>query len=212
MRSVKRGSILVMPIWRNVLILFCCFSATVYSAVGHSSGLESNRPVGLCMDARPGSITAALICADKKEAMQQLDVAGCFVAQAPAAVEVRNVWLSRESLPAIAAARDRTVQLFMAQCLVEAHSKTHPPDRAEKSAVVYLRNALKDADPQIAGIAMMSLAPVLNKNDIDTIVKLASTQFAIAMQAVTALGLRCNDEAKLGIAAIQLAYVGSSQD
>ena len=88
--------------------------------------------------------------------MRHLDEAGCFVNDA-AKVEVRNVWLARESLPLNAAARDSTIQLFMAACLVEGHSKTHPPDPAEASTVVYLRSALRVPDPQIVGVAMISL-------------------------------------------------------
>jgi hypothetical protein len=194
-----------------VLFLFCCCLAMAYGAVGQSTGAELNKPVGLCTDAKSGSITAALICTDKKEAMQQLDEAGCFVGKAPAVVEVRNVWLSRESLPATAAARDPTVQLFMAECLVEAHSKAHPPDQAETSAAAYLRSALRDPDLQIAGIAMISLAPVLTKDDIATVVGRASTESALAMPAVTALSLACTAEAKFAITTIQSAYAGSAQ-
>jgi hypothetical protein len=163
-----------------------------------------------CANASSATITAALVCSDKAEAMRQLDEAACFVKSA-AEVEVRNVWLARESLPLNAAARDRTIQLFIAACLVEGHSKTHPPDPAEASAVAYLRSALRDSDPQIAGIAMISLWPVLTKDDIDTVGRLASTQAALVMPAVTALSLRCTAEAKTGVATIQSIYAGSEQ-
>jgi hypothetical protein len=142
--------------------------------------------------------------------MRQLDEAACFVGGAQV-VEVRTVWLARESLPTNAAARDHTIQLFMAGCLVEAHSKTHPPDPAEVSAVAYLRSALRDPDPKIAGVAMISLAPVLAKDDIDIIVRLGSTEAALAMPAVTALSIPCTAAAKSGIAAIQSVYAGSEQ-
>jgi hypothetical protein len=171
---------------------------------------RSDEAVISCERAAPGSITAALTCADKSEAMRQLDEAGCFVNNA-AEVEVRNVWLARKSLPATAAARDHTIQLFMAGCLVEAHSKTHPADPAEVSAVAYLRIALKDPDPQTAGIAMMSLWPVLTQDDVAIIVKRASTESALVMPAVTALTLQCTAEAKSGVATIQSVYAGSEQ-
>jgi hypothetical protein len=143
--------------------------------------------------------------------MRQLDEAACFAGAAPAVMEVGKVWLARNLLSPNAAARDPMIQLFMAECLVEAHSKTHPPDAAETSAVAYLRASLKDPNSQIAGIAMISLAPVLIKDDIDTIVRLASTESALAMPAVTALSIPCTTEAKAGIAAIQSVYGGSEQ-
>jgi hypothetical protein len=154
---------------------------------------------------------SALTCMDKTEAMRQLDEAGCFVGNASAVIEVRNVWLARKSLPAGAAARDRTIQLFMAGCLVEAHSKTNPPDPAEVSAVAFLRRALADPDPQIAGIAMISLAPVLTQDDIAAIVKRASTESALVMPAVTALSVPCTVEGASGIAVIQSVYAGSER-
>jgi hypothetical protein len=121
------------------------------------------------------------------------------------------VWLARESLPPDAAARDRTIQLFMAECLVQAHSKTDSPDAVAVSAIAYLRAALRDSDAQIAGIAMLSLGPLLTKDDIDIIVRLGSTDSALAMPAVTALGVACTAEAKSGIAAIESVYAGSQQ-
>jgi hypothetical protein len=194
-------------LWPIGILLCCCSAmAAAYGAVGQSDGATMS-----CTHAAPGSITAALLCADKTEAMRQLDEAACFAGAAPAVVEVRNVWLVRESLPPNAAARDRTILLFMAECLVEAHSKTHPADAAEVSAVAYLRVALKDPNPQIAGVAMISLAPVLVKDDIDMIVRLASTESALAMPAVNAFSILCSAEAKAGIAAIQLVYAGSEQ-
>jgi hypothetical protein len=172
---------------------------------------RSDEAVISCERAAPGSITAALTCIDKTEAMGRLDEAGCFVANAPAVVEVRNVWLARESLPASAAARDHTIQLFMAACLVEAHSKLKPADAAELSAVAFLRHALADPDPQTAGIAMLSLAPVLVQDDIAIIVERASTESALVMPAVTALSFPCTVEAASGIAKIQSVYAGSER-
>jgi hypothetical protein len=193
-------------LWPIGILLCCCSAmAAAYGVVG-----QSDEATMSCAHAAPGSITAALFCADKAEAMRQLDEAGCF-AGAPAVLEVRNVWLARESLLANAAARDRKIQLFMAECLVEAHSKTHSPNAAEVSAVAYLRAALKESDPQISGVAMIALAPVLAKDDIDMIVRLGSTQSALAMPAVTALSIACTPESKSGIAAIQSVYAGSEQ-
>jgi hypothetical protein len=189
------------------LLISYCSSA----AVADEDTDKSHEAVVSCARAAPGSITAALTCIDKAEAMRQLDEAGCFVGNAPAVVEVRKVWLARESLPASAAARDHTIQLFMAGCLVEAHSKTKPPDAAEVSAVAFLRRSLADLDPQIAGVAMMSLAPVLSQDDIDIIVRRASVQAALVMPAVTALSLPCTVEAASGTAKIQSAYAGSEQ-
>ena len=186
-------------------LLLCCFSAPP-SAIG-----KSDDAVTFCVDARPGSITAALVCSDRAQAMRRLDEAGCFVGAAPAVGEVRKVWAVHESLPEGAAARDREIRLFMAACLLEAHSKTDPPDATEVSAVAFLRRALADPDPQIAGVAMISLWPVLTQNDIDTIVRRASTESALVMPAVTALTMPCNVEAKSGIAVIQSAYAGSER-
>jgi hypothetical protein len=190
----------------------CSGTAPSCGGVAQSVVPKSDEAIVSCARAAPRSITSALTCMDKTEAMRQLDEAGCFVGNAPEVVEVRNVWLARESLPASAAARDRTIQLFMAGCLVEAHSKTDPPDPAEISAVAFLRRALADPDPQIAGVAMISLAPVLTKDDVDAIVRLASTQSALVMPAVTALSLPCSAEAKSGVASIQSVYAGSAQD
>lgn len=174
-------------------------------------GAPRKAPEGIvsCATSIRGSITVALTCADRAVAMEQLDEAGCFVPNAPAVVEVRRVWLARESLEETAAARDPTVQLFMAGCLVEAHSKTRPPDEAEVSAVAFLRGALRGPDPSFAGPAMMKLGPVLNQDDIEVIVRIGSAQPNLVMPAVTTLSLLCTAEGKAGVAAIQAAVVGS---
>jgi hypothetical protein len=143
--------------------------------------------------------------------MEQLDEAGCFVPNAPAVVEVRRVWLARDALEETATARDANVQIFMAGCLVEAHSKTQAPDAAEGSAVAFLRSALRGPDPDLAGPAMMMLGPVLNRDDMDVIVRLGSTNAKFAMPAVTVLGLQCTAEAKAGVAAIQAACAATEQ-
>jgi hypothetical protein len=183
------------------LLLCCCFGTPAAHSGSPKSDVSKSEAIVSCAHPPSGSMTAALICSDMSEAMGQLDEAGCFVVDSPAVVEVRKVWVARESLPANAAAHDRTIQLFMAGCLVEAHSKTKPPDPTEISAVAYLRNALADPDPQIAGVAMMALGPVLTEQDIDTIVRLASTQSALVMPAVTALSLPCTVETASGMRA-----------
>jgi hypothetical protein len=190
--------------------LLCCLSYLA-AANGVAAQPNTSKLAVSCARARSGSITAALTCTDEAEAMRQLDESGCFARSAHAVVEVRDVWLARESLPANAAARDREIQLFMAGCLVEAHSKTQPPDAAEISAVGFLRRALVDTDAQVAGIAMMALAPVLSQDDIDMIVKQASVHATLVMPAVTALSFPCTVASAIGVAKIQSVYAGSLQ-
>jgi hypothetical protein len=198
---------------RAVRLLFCSLflGCSFGAAMADEDADKSDHEILSCAHAAPGSITAALTCIDKAEAMRQLDEAGCFVGNAPAVAEVRKVWLARESLPASAAARDRTIQLFMAGCLVEARSRTKPADVAEVSALAFLRGALKDPDPQIAGVAILSLALLLTQDDIAMIVRRASTESALVMPAVTALTLPCTVEAASGIVVIQSAYAGSER-
>lgn len=192
---------------------FLCFSCltSAHGVEDPIASTKSTEAIQACATSIPGSLTASLVCSDKAAAMRQLDEAGCFVANAPAAQEVRSVWRDRESLAADAAGRDPVVQAFMAQCLVEAFAQSHPPDPEDVSAVAYLRSKMSDSDPQIARIAMMSLGPILTQEDIDTIVGLGSTESELVMPAVMALSFPCTPSAKSGIAAIQVAYAGTAQ-
>jgi hypothetical protein len=58
---------------------------------------------------------------------------------------------------------------------------------------------------------MMGLAPVLSKDDVATIVSIASTESSLAMPAVIALSISCIPEAKAGMASIRTAHAGSPQ-
>jgi hypothetical protein len=194
-----------------VLALLLCFPGLAGSLAVVDNNVPVNGGSFECAKSAPGSLTASLVCADKAEAMRQLDVAGCVAANSPATVEVRSVWHSRESLAVDAAGRDPLVQAFMAQCLVEAFARSHPPDPEDVSAVNYLRSKLSDSNPQIVGLAMMSLGPILTKEDIDRIVHLGSASSVLVMPAVMALSFPCTPLAKSGIAAIQAVYAGTEQ-
>jgi hypothetical protein len=124
-------------------------------------------------------------------------------------MDVREVWRDLESLPANAAARDPIVKAFMAKCLVDP--RLGPDGQVDPSAVTYLRNALTDPSPALAGVAMMGLAPVLTKEDVATVVRVASPESGLAVQAIMALSISCIPEARLGIASIRAAAVGSPQ-
>ena len=143
--------------------------------------------------------------------MRELDEAACMLPNSPGAVEVRRVWVGRESLATDAAGRDPVVQAFMANCLVESIRGAGSLTPAQASAVVFLRLALNEPSRGLAGIAMTGLAGVLVKDDVATIVRLGSTQSELAIPAIAALGISCLPEAKAGIASIRGAYVGNQQ-
>jgi hypothetical protein len=143
--------------------------------------------------------------------MRQLDEMGCFGNNGSGVNEVREVWKRRESLPADAAARDPIVQAFMANCLVEASVRAHGRESADPSAVAYPRNSLTSPTAALSGTAMIGLAPVLTKEDIATIVRVASTDSTLAMPAMAALSINCTAEAKAGIATIRATAAGSPQ-
>jgi hypothetical protein len=63
----------------------------------------------------------------------------------------------------------------------------------------------------VSGTAMIGLAPVLTKEDIATIVRVASTDSTLAMPAMAALSINCTAEAKAGIATIRATAAGSPQ-
>ena len=191
----------------------CLFLCSAIASGGTEPPLSSRSDVEVvpCALALPGSIAAALRCPDKALAMRELDEAGCFLPNSSGVVEVRTVWLGRESLPVDAAGRDPVIQAFMANCLVESVRDTSVLGPAEESAVVFLRNALKGSDPRIAGIAMAGLASVLDKDDVITIVRLGSTQSMLSIPAIAALSLSCIPEAKAGVASIREAYAGTRQ-
>jgi hypothetical protein len=141
--------------------------------------------------------------------MRVLDEAGCFLPNSSGAMELRKIWLGRESLAADAAGRDPMVQAFMANCLVESIRDVNAVGPVEASAVAFLRNSLNGDNPGAAGIAMAGLSGVLVKEDIDNIVRLGSTQSALAIPAIAGLGISCMPEAKAGVASIRAAYVGT---
>ena len=118
------------------------------------------------------------------------------------------MWRSRESLPAVSAARDLVVQALMAKCLVAASHYQNSPELVDASELSFLRGALRNPSPGVSVIAMMGLAPVLTKDDIATIVEIASTHESLALSAVMTLSTSCLAEAHLGIASIRTAYPG----
>jgi hypothetical protein len=193
-------------------VVFCllCHSA-IASAETSQPPSSSDVNVAPCALAGPGSVTAALSCPDKALAMQALDEAGCFLPNSPGAMEVRRIWLRRESLAPDAAGRDPVVQAFMANCLVESTRGSGSLGPAEASAVAFLRQALNEPSLGIAGIAMAGLSGVLVKDDVTTIVRLGSTQSALAIPAIAGLSTSCIPEAKAGMASIRAAYAGTQQ-
>src|SRR5271166_1657543 len=130
----------------------------------------STEPPGVpCSLALPGNVIEALACPDKMAAFKALQERSCLDPNSPVLTEVEQVWQSRDSFPADAAARDRWIQAFMAKCIVDA---SHLPNSAvplKASAVAYLRNALSDSSPAVVGAAMTGLASVLESQDIDPI-------------------------------------------
>jgi hypothetical protein len=123
-------------------------------------------------------------------------------------MEVRQVWRSRGSLPAVSAARDVVVQALMAKCLVAASLNQNSPELVDPSELSFLRSAVRNPNPGVSVIAMMGLAPVLTKDDIATIVEIASTRESLALPAVMTLSASCLAEAHLGISSIRTAYPG----
>lgn len=95
-------------------------------------------------------------------------------------MEVRQVWRSRGSLPAVSAARDLLVQALIAKCLVAASLDQNSPELVDPSELSFLRSAVSSTNPGVSVIAMMGLAPVLTKDDIATIVDVGITQFIFA--------------------------------
>ena len=165
-----------------------------------------------CALASPGSLTEALVCSDKAKAAQQLYDLACIGPQVPAAIEVRQVWRSRESLPADSAARDILIQTLMAKCLVEASLEPNSLERVDPSALSFLRSALTNSNPGVAITAMLGLVPALTKGDVATIVKIVSTHEDLAFPAVMALGESCLVEAHVGIVSIRSAYSGRQRN
>jgi hypothetical protein len=172
-----------------------------------SQPLESSSAIP-CNLASPGSLTNALICSDNATAAQQLFKLDCVGSSAPEVMEVRQVWRSRGSLPAVSAARDIVVQALMAKCLVAASLDRNSPEFVDPSELSFLRSAVRNPNPGVSVIAMMGLAPVLTKDDIATIVEIASTHESLALPAVMTLSASCLAEAHLGIASIRTAYPG----
>jgi hypothetical protein len=123
-------------------------------------------------------------------------------------MEVRQVWRSRESLPEVSPARETIVQTLMAKCLVAASLDLNSPEPVERSELSFLRSAMRNPNPGVSVIAMMGLAPVLTKDDIATIVEIASTHESLALPAVMTLSASCLAEAHSGIASIRTAYPG----
>src|ERR1700722_11675408 len=187
----------------------CASSASAESRQPLSPASDAN--VVSCALALPGSIMEALSCPDKARAMRELGKAGCMLPNSPEAVEVRGIWLGRESLATDAAGRDPVVQAFMANCLVESIRDTVVLTPAQASAVAFLRQALNEPSRGLAGIAMTGLAGVLVKDDVATIVRLGSTQSELAIPAIAALSVTCIPEAKAGVASIRAGYVGTRQ-
>lgn len=169
---------------------------------------SSNVP---CSLAAPGNLTAALTCADKALAMRELDEFPCVPGNWQAVTEVRRVWFARESLPADAAARDSIIQAFMAICIVEANQTLASQDSAELSAIAYLRQSLTDRNPTVVAAAMTGIGFVLTKEDVDTVVRIASMRANLAIPAMAGLSISCIPEAKAGVTAIRAAYTGSPQ-
>jgi hypothetical protein len=161
-----------------------------------------------CNLALPGSLTNALVCSDNATAAQQLFKLDCVGSRAPEVMEVRQVWGSRGSLPAVSAARDIVVQALMAKCLVAASLDQNSPEVVDPSELSFLRSAVRNPNPGVSVIAMMGLAPVLTKDDIASIVEIASTHETLALPAVMTLSASCLAEAHLGIASIRTAYPG----
>jgi hypothetical protein len=161
-----------------------------------------------CDLALPGSLTNALVCSDNATASQQLFKLDCVGSRAPEVMEVRQVWGSRGSLPAVSAARDIVVQALMAKCLVAASLDQNSPEVVDPSELSFLRGAVRNPNPGVSVIAMMGLAPVLTKDDIASIVEIASTHETLALPAVMTLSASCLAEAHLGIASIRTAYPG----
>jgi hypothetical protein len=123
-------------------------------------------------------------------------------------MEVRQVWRSRGSLPAVSAARDIVVQTLMAKCLVAASLDLNSPELVDPSELLFLRSAVRNPNPGVSVIAILGLAPVLTKGDIATIVEIASTHESLALPTVMTLITSCLVEAHLGIASIRTAYPG----
>lgn len=162
-----------------------------------------------CSLALPGNATEALACPDKMAAFKALEERSCLDPNSPVATEVEQVWQSRDSLPADAAARDHWIQAFMAKCIVDASHLPRRPAPLKASAVAYLRNALRDSSPAVVGAAMTGIASVLEKEDIDPIVRAGSRESTLAVAAVASLSTSCSLEAKAGIASIRAAYTGT---
>jgi S1-C subfamily serine protease len=138
----------------GLLLSFVCCTAVASGETGPHSSSEADATVVPCALALPGNITAALICPDKALAMRALDEAGCFLPNSLEAMEVRRIWLRRESLAADAAGRDPVVQALMANCLVESVRDVGALGPAEASAVAFLRQALNEPSRGIVGIAL----------------------------------------------------------
>lgn len=140
-----------------------------------------------CSLAQPGSITQALVCTNKSEAMRRLDAVACLSAQVPQVLEVLAVWRGRNALPEGAAARDPVIGTFMADCLVNASLGLHPIEPPEPSAELYLRKALNDPSDLIVGAAIAGLMPVLTPEDVATIAGIGSRRPGLSPCSVTSV-------------------------
>jgi hypothetical protein len=202
-----------LPTWVTGFLIGCiCNSGIADALAAEPSASAPEVPVVPCSLALPGSMTEALGCPDKGQAMRALDASACFSPNSQEAIELRRVWLSRESLAVDAAARDPVVQTFMANCIVGPSRGVGALSPREASAVEYLRKALHGDNPQVAGIAIVGLSAVLDKEDVATIVWLGSTQSALAIPAIAGLSMACMPEAKAGVATIRGAYAGTQQE
>jgi hypothetical protein len=199
----------VSPGW--LLLPFVCCTTVASGDTGPPLSSRSDVEIVPCALALPGSVTNTLSCGDKASALKELIELGCQSSNAPGVEEVRKVWLGRESLSPDSAAKDPVVQAFMAKCLVESIRDASALGPVEASAAAYLRNALNDPNSGIAGIAVTGLSSVLIKDDVATIVRLGSTQSALAIPAIAALSISCMPEARAGVTSIRAAYARTQQ-
>jgi hypothetical protein len=202
-----RGIISASILLSGLLLTFTAQSAVADGDFSQSSASESESSGVPCALASPDGLTAQLICANKAEAAKRLYELDCLT-NTPALMEIDRVWISRESLPADAPARDPLLQTLMAKCLVEASQNPNAELPGASTAIEYLRKAVTDSDAGTAGIAVLSLAPVLTKSDIQTVVGVASTRADLAFPAVMALSMSCLVAAQAGIVFIRAASTG----
>jgi hypothetical protein len=210
--NLSRKSVIRLSGWLAGSFVCLLFHSTGVSAEPTLAlSPDSDAYVVPCARALPGSIMEALSCPDKARAMRALEEAACMLPNSPEAVEVRRIWVGRESLATDAAGRDPVVQTFIANCLVESIRGVGALTPAQASAVAFLRQALNEPSRGLAGIAMTGLAGVMVKDDVSTVVRLGSTQSTLAIPAIVALSVSCIPEAKAGVVSIRAVYVGTQQ-